>query len=348
MCSYAGAVQFINGGFMKIMRKVLILTAAMMLGLTGCGTANSDSPAGGTSEAGGTDVSQSATDSPQAVSNEVMYQLTDYSQMMGYVIRTRHGKLIVIDGGYDRDADSLIDLARELTGSDVPEIDAWLLSHPHMDHVDAFSEIISKRPGTLSVKNVLYNLPEHSYVLEHGDPGSDVTYDKLTAALDTLDASQKTVVQQGDSFDIDGISIEVLLVPDNSPDVVKGAAINESSVIYRLTIAGQRVLFLGDAYTRSDQRLRQAYGKDLVSDIVQMAHHGSNGVNRSLYKLISPKACLWPTPDWLWNNDQGGGYDTGPWETVKLYEYMRDQVGVKYHYVAKDGVIRLEFPLDLE
>ena len=75
-----------------------------------------------------------------------------------------------------------------------------------------------------------------------------------------------------------------------------------------------------------------------------MAHHGSNGIARQLYSNMKPKACLWPTPDWLWNNDNGGGPGSGPWETVELYQYMV-KMGVTKHYVAKDGVLRIAFPI---
>ena len=33
-----------------------------------------------------------------------------------------------------------------------------------------------------------------------------------------------------------------------------------------------------------------------------MAHHGQDGVEMDVYRVIKPEICLWPTPDWLWDN----------------------------------------------
>ena len=67
-----------------------------------------------------------------------------------------------------------------------------------------------------------------------------------------------------------------------------------------------------------------------------MAHHGQWGVNFNMYKLIMPKICLWPTPDWLWNNDNGEGYGTGPWRTLETRGWM-EQLGVQASFPAAYG-----------
>ena len=182
------------------------------------------------------------------------------------------------------------------------------------------------------------------------EPSSLSTYDSFVKALNTFPDSSKVSVQQGDVFEIDGLEMQVMLIPDETAKLtVSTAALNESSVIYRLTIGGQRVMFLGDAYEVAGTRLRKAWINDLTADVVQMAHHGSQGVQFALYKLIAPKACLWPTPDWLWENrwPPSEPYDSGSFETIKLHTYMQEICGVKHHYVAKDGIQKLVFPLDL-
>lgn len=81
---------------------------------------------------------------------------------------------------------------------------------------------------------------------------------------------------------------------------------------------------------------------ELDSDYVQMAHHGQNGVTYEFYQAVSPKYCLWPTPEWLWNNDNGGGYNSGPWKTLETREWI-EKLDVEENYIAKDGdkVIRI-------
>ena len=48
---------------------------------------------------------------------------------------------------------------------------------------------------------------------------------------------------------------------------------------------------------------------------------------------LSPALCC---PEWLWNNDNGGGMNSGPWKTLEARGWMR-QMGVKTHVVEKDG-----------
>lgn len=71
-------------------------------------------------------------------------------------------------------------------------------------------------------------------------------------------------------------------------------------------------------------------------DIVQMSHHGQNGVGYEVYKALNPKICLWPTPQWLWDNDKGNGPGTGPWTTQETRNWMV-RLGIKEYYVTKDG-----------
>ena len=74
----------------------------------------------------------------------------------------------------------------------------------------------------------------------------------------------------------------------------------------------------------------------LFTDYTQMAHHGQRGVSRACYESLSPRACLWAAPDWLWDKNNGSGFDCGPWETVRTREWM-DALGVTTHLVEKDG-----------
>ena len=96
------------------------------------------------------------------------------------------------------------------------------------------------------------------------------------------------------------------------------------------------VMFLGDLGWDAGAKLLSMHGEKLKSDIVQMAHHGQNGVERDVYEAIAPSACIWCTPLWLWNNDAGKGYNTHVFKTIIVRGWM-DELGVKEHYVAKDG-----------
>ena len=127
------------------------------------------------------------------------------------------------------------------------------------------------------------------------------------------------------------------------PYDLNAGIINNTSVVFMLTLGGKKMLFLGDAEPEEGARLLALYkGTDkLKADYVQMAHHGQGGVERDVYEEISPTACFWCTPDWLWNNDAGGGFNTHTWKTVIVRGWM-EELGVKEHYVLMDGTQKVE------
>ena len=90
--------------------------------------------------------------------------------------------------------------------------------------------------------------------------------------------------------------------------------VNNSSVAYMVSLNGTNTVFLGDlALAGGNQLLSDVDLRALDCDIVQMAHHGQNGVGYEVYKALKPEICLWPTPQWLWDNDSGSGGGSGNW-----------------------------------
>ena len=55
-----------------------------------------------------------------------------------------------------------------------------------------------------------------------------------------------------------------------------------------------------------------------------------------MYEAIAPTGCLWNTPQWLWDNDVGKGFNTHVFNTVYTRGWM-EELGVREHYVIKDG-----------
>ena len=83
------------------------------------------------------------------------------------------------------------------------------------------------------------------------------------------------------------------------------------------------MLFLGDVEAAGDAVMIEKYGKALKSDVVQMAHHGQNGVDRPVYEAIAPRFAFWTTPDWLWTNTiDPANPGKGPWQTLTVRQWM--------------------------
>jgi len=256
------------------------------------------------------------------------------TQIMSYVIRTQGGKTIVVDGGMPGDASYL---NRFLANFD-HHVDAWILSHPHIDHVGAITAMLG-RSDAPTIDKIYAVLPASDWMKQH-----ETNAEKTLMALNTaLSATNVMVIRPklGDLFEIDGVRIEILGVAN--PEITQNAC-NNSSLVWRMSDAKKSVLFLGDLGVEGGRKIvAGSYSDRIQSDYVQMAHHGQAGVDQEFYRAVAPTHCLWPTPDWLWDVDNGGGKGSGPWGTLEVRAWMK-ALGVKHHHVMKNGLILLGVP----
>ena len=112
----------------------------------------------------------------------------------------------------------------------------------------------------------------------------------------------------GDEFSCGGITVEVLCEPINYESYNN---INPTGIILKVNFPKQSVLFLGDFDAEAEKEYKEHFSVEkLRCDVVQMAHHGQDGVSRSFYELIKPKYCLYTAPDWLWENNSGASPQT--------------------------------------
>lgn len=253
------------------------------------------------------------------------------SQMMSFIVTTKSGKLIVIDGGLPEDAPHLKEMLLKKGG----HVSAWLISHPHSDHVGAITEILNEENSGITIEGIYYNFEPIEWYHANEEYRADMV-EKCMAALGTVSPSvNHPRVHKGEVIQIDDARITVM----NDPYLFQTNAINNSSVAYRLEMGGKRILFLGDMGVQAGNSLLNEYRdnlEELRADAVQMAHHGQGGVDRKVYEAIKATVCLWCCPAWLWNNDNGGGTNSGDWKTLEVRSWMR-QLGAKTHVVAKDG-----------
>ncbi len=252
-------------------------------------------------------------------------------QMMSFLLETSGGKLIVVDGGRWEDGDYLMELIREKGG----QVAAWFLTHAHTDHVGALINLLQKEAdGTdtgIKIENIYYNFADMDWYMTHelGDLGTAGT---IMSLLDALPQEQLHTVERGQVITVDDVTVTVMNDRyEPGPDEVGERDGNDASIAYRMVVNNVSILFLGDLQTiGGDLLLEQAGAEALKSDIVQMAHHGQHGVSQEVYQAISPRICLWPAPDWLWENE-GDAY-----ETPQTQEWMR-KLEVEKHYCIKDG-----------
>lgn len=254
------------------------------------------------------------------------------SQMNSYVLLTGSGKVVVMDGGTTGDAPYLKGFLAALGN----QVQAWFISHPHADHIDALTALLED-PDELNIGAIYGSLPTKDWV-KANEPNALPSLQKFNLALSQFDGPY-TELSKGQIIRIDGICLEVLSV--KNPEITRNA-INNSSVAMRMSNSHKSFLFTGDLGVEGGQKLLNSpYRNKLRADYVQMAHHGQNGVDEAFYQAVQPAYCLWPTPLWLWDNNSGQGKGSGPWDTLRVREWMK-KLNIKKHYISGYGLSRID------
>lgn len=253
-------------------------------------------------------------------------------QMMGYIIKTKNNKMIIIDGGLLEDSDNLMNYIRKNNN----KVDYWFLTHNHNDHVAAFTEIAKN--DDVQIDNIYVSLNEKEWYEENEKSRAEFS----SYLIDILNEEKiKTKVKEptlNEKIQIDGIKVEVLGI--RNPEITENSG-NEQSMVIKFDTGKTKLLILGDTGIKSSEKLLKNQKNKLKSDIVQMSHHGQAGATKELYEAVKPTICLWPTQEWAWNNDNGNGENSGPWKTLETRNWM-EELGVKQNYIEKDGDIKIK------
>ena len=281
----------------------------------------------------------------------LLYQITETSLfMMSFVIVTKNNNCIIIDGGHPED----IPLLKEYVGG--RHVSAWILTHPHDDHISGFVDEIAKNGGAdFDIEKVYYNFPPYEWINEKDVPlrsYHEAEYNEMLPAFNAVKdkiADRLYVVKQGESITIDECRIDFLYTVHEG---LTSNPMNDASLVFKVTTPNKTVLFLGDLGPDGGDWLFRESRHLLKSDIVQMAHHGHMGVGFEVYAYISPKACMWCCRDWLYDEDEECGnlgrpeYYAGRKRMrmygTKMTRKWMDMLGVKKHYVTKDGTQTIE------
>jgi len=267
-------------------------------------------------------------------SNFILWQLPSQINTIGnsYVFRMNDGKVVVMDGGVKEETIYLRGFLAALGN----KVDVWFVSHPHSDHVGALNEIL-KAPGEIKIGKIYQSAFTPDFCKTEADykTGAEDYYSNLKkSGIPVVEVTQPGMIIQIDQtkFKILGVKNEDITVNPY----------NNSCMVIRVWDAKKSFVFLADSGREEGNRLLNGpYRKDLDCDYLQMAHHGQNGVSKDFYRTIKFKACLWPSPSWVFNNDAGKGYNTHTFETVEIRNLV-DSLGIKKNYVSCEGLVKIE------
>lgn len=244
------------------------------------------------------------------------------SQILSVIVETGRGSLIVVDGGLGEDGDYLLSQIQARGG----HVSAWFLTHPHGDHVGALYKILQDGAQGIQIDKIYYAMGDADWYRVH-DPDEQTMAISLLGTFAGLPQDVLHQVGRNEFFEVDDVIIQVM----NDRYELSEDKGNNAGIVYKMLINGKKVLFLGDLAGAGGERLLADCGAEqLKADIVQMAHHGQNGVGEDVYRAIDPDICLWPTPQWLWE------HDGSKWTILETKSWMV-KLGDLKHYVMKDG-----------
>ena len=228
------------------------------------------------------------------------------------LIRCADGRFIIVDGGFNTAAvaGELLQTMKEQsaayakTAKDIT-VAAWIVTHAHGDHFGALVSRYNDFRG-ITVERILVNFlseTERIKAINSSSVGKNWSateggaYTKIPTAAKALGAEVHNV-HVGQVYYIADVEMEVLYTIESfAPEVCN--ALNTSSTVMKMNLAGTTYMSTGDATGNGMEICADMYGDYIQSDIVQVCHHGGStwhndaGIIKA-YKTINAPTVLWP------------------------------------------------------
>jgi len=212
-----------------------------------------------------------------------------------YTIHNPTKGLIVIDGGWQEDAPYV----REIINSFGGHVDAWILTHPHVDHIGAFLDYMAV--NSENVETVYYSPFTREFFEEEEDPAiyeiinnpnAILFYEFLECMENTKEQVEYIPMLTGDILEIGDLQLECFasFTPDRHD-------VNANSLVFTISYDDFVLLLTGDMTELTLEDMKEELPKDAVcwdTDIIQIPHHGyMAGIGSdALYQATKPKYAL--------------------------------------------------------
>lgn len=223
----------------------------------------------------------------------------------GYIFLLPDGRLIIQDGGgkYSAKPDYIYEAIQQIAPDPYNVvIAAWVISHPHGDHQNGFTEFVDNHGDDpyITLERIITNYISRDMYQYVRDDGAKETNG---AAVDRLRQIVKEVypntqfvkAHTGQVFNFGSASMEIIYTVEDYLPAEKFNYVNSSSLVIRVTVEDTSVMLLADTTHASGQIIEDMFGSHLKSDMVQLAHHGMAPSNASLYRCIQAEVLIWPS-----------------------------------------------------
>lgn len=270
-----------------------------------------------------------------------------YTTGASFYLRLKNGHFIINDGGTESELPYLLDDLEKLTPEgEKPVIEAWMISHPHIDHMGVFKALL-ENPEQLEriyVQNVYYNCMSaeaEKYYAQWSE-------DKLQNYVRGLPVKMKSTsgmapslyeMAVGDKYYFNDLTMEVVYSSEALPyeDWVN---INGTSTWMLYTIEGQKLLFSADGTWPTQKWIMKTYGSDYLDiDLLTTPHHGYDVTDEFTNYMARIGTVLYTNYHTLL------GGDTGISAQTAVLRHLNEACEEAYTY--GDGTIKLSFPYEI-
>ena len=141
----------------------------------------------------------------------------------------------------------------------IKELDYLFLTHSHDDHIGALEDVLN----TVRVKNIV------------------ISY------YDEIEVENPIKVKSGDVINTGDVVFKVLGPINDSSNL------NDISIVLQFDFLGKTFLYTGDMEESEEQDLINKYKDSLKSDVLKVAHHGSDtSTSEEFIKYVDPKYAI--------------------------------------------------------
>jgi competence protein ComEC len=198
---------------------------------------------------------------PPASGEQLKVVVLDVGQGDSTLVVAPGGKTALVDAGEPGDGKVILEALKR---HGVGQVDLFVATHAHADHIGAADEVIDKIP----VGRVLYS----------GVPNPTKNYEDFLKAVERKNL-ELVRAEPGQTFEMGGGAVLRVLAPTEpffkKEDLRSGGnEPNANSVVTRLDYGEFSMLLTGDAEAQTEDRLMRQ-GANLRADVLKVGHHGS-------------------------------------------------------------------------
>ncbi|MBO6114881.1 MAG: MBL fold metallo-hydrolase [Lachnospiraceae bacterium] len=264
---------------------------------------------------------------------EITYTITQYGdyedqQHMFYTIVDSNNNLIIIDGGWDYEADKV----REVIAQHNNHVKAWIVTHPHPDHTCAFN-VIAANPDGISIDDIyVVNVDYERY--KETAQWYDV-FEACEAYMSVLEGLGNVhIVNENDIFYCLGLEFDVIHAWDDNVSHMEANLANNGSMCFIVSGREDRMLFMADTQVQVEDIIIENHLEELDVDYIQLGHHGNWGPTTKFYDHINPKAVFFDCPRYVFETE---GYDAS-----SLKAYFEDRGVDIYTFETQPNTIEFK------